>query len=200
MTLPQKSRTPGVSIGDRAAAAGFQGSTSLETIGPFSPMIGSVYHRLPYLAFGSGKYGAADISPSTGVYDFGVAASVPPNAVVTWPADGATAYIDFIHVVEAPDPLPDVADLTVGYPVSLHASGALAITSATLTGPEGVIDVYSLTSANDGSHFIQNEIFLVPKKPLTSGNTYTASFEGSVDGVAFSKVTHFLTSGSQPFQ
>jgi hypothetical protein len=191
---PGKPGFTGSSPGERDIAAGYQGSPTLEAAGPFGLMIGSVYHRLPFLAFGSGDYGY-----SNGYYDFGARPAVPPGMVATWPADGSTSPTNFIHVVEGPDPLPDVADLSVGYPVSLHASEALAITSATLSGPEGAIDVYTLTSANDGSHFIQNEIFLVPKQPLMMGNTYTASFAGTVGGVAFTKVTHFLASGSDPF-
>jgi hypothetical protein len=192
---PGKPGFTGVDLGARARAAGFTGPTTLEVYGPFGLMLGSVYHRLPYLAWESAKYGEArGDAVENGFWDFASGGAKPPVAVYSWPADGGTNIpYSFIHVVEGPDPLPSVAEPSVGYPVSVHATGALVVSAAKIQGPEGELPNYLVTAANDRTGFLRNEAFLMAKAPLAASTSYQAEFRGTIDGAAFTKVIRFTT-------
>lgn len=185
---PGKPGFTGADGGARARAAGFTGRVTLEVIGDFDLMLGSVYHRLPFLAWNSGKYGYA-----AEIWDFADGGTKPGVAAVTWPADGAVGVSPrFLPLAEGPNPIPDATGY-VGYPISLHATGALALTSATLMGPSGAVDAYVITATSDSTGFIKNEAFVVAKAPLLPATAYTAVFHGSVDGTHLTQTVHFTT-------
>ncbi len=185
---PGKPGFTGVDGSARARAAGFTGQITLEVIGDFDLMLGSVYHRLPFLAWNSGKYGYA-----AEIWDFAAGGTKPAVPAVTWPSDGAIDVITrFLPLAEGPNPIPEATGY-VGYPISLHATGTLVLTSATLTGPSGAVDAYVITAATDHTGFIENEAFLVAKAQLLPATAYTAVFLGSVDGLALNQTVHFTT-------
>lgn len=111
----------------------------------------------------------------------------------TWPRDGATSLPTRLR---ASSMKPLDAGLTEGYPITVHAARAVAVSRFTLsTAADGTaVEATVLTSANDRHGFLADgEAALVPHAPLAAGTTYRVEFSGSAGAAPLNLVWSFTT-------
>ena len=177
-------------VWDRMESAGYPlepGSVWMEVISwGLSPAdavdgwFGTVYHRIPFTS-------AEIVEVGFGYTDqyAGMALVLPfPDAARTttlYPADGQTGVpTSFDSDTEWPDPAP--AHGVVGYPISVSVGEpvfgnissddpyGLRLLSASVTGPEGSLDLLALDPSTDSYMF--NMAAVMPVSPLSPGTTY----------------------------
>lgn len=86
----------------------------------------------------------------------------------------------------------DGPDLTPGQPATQA--------SATLTGPDGPVDVLVADNETDGLEgYLPTGAELIPRSPLAPGTTYTASVSATVAGRGFSHTWSFTTGARENF-
>lgn len=196
---------------DRITAAGFtldpqQGYGCGEVISALSTssgfvaaeeLIAAIYHRFiilqPSFRFG----GAGSSRSSDGRYTIftenvavrGSFTALGSGNFLVYPYSGQTLVpTGFDHSTEAPDPLPpsqypDLVDVTVGYPVSVHADldQRIDVTSFTLR-PQGggsPLEARLLSAATDP----ETQPFsaaIVPLRQLSPNTTYVAEYSGTI--------------------
>jgi uncharacterized protein YkwD len=172
-------------------------------------LLDTVYHRAnilldTYRYIGIGVDAAADSYEAYGWYvsDMGTvnnAQTLSTGTVVTYPADGATdAFAYFCNSCEDPSPIPSLpSNQALGGPISAQiASGhALLVSSFTLADAAGnPVAVHLSDAQTDTSGFLPGNIaFIIPEAPLSPGETYTATFNGSDGSTALSKTWSFST-------
>ncbi len=116
---------------------------------------------------------------------------VPParlSDAIAWPYPGQVGVPTSWPGLEHPDPLRFRPDATgpVGYTVTctfLEAPDHLSLSSATLTGPDGV-PVECLTFSPETDEWLadaKDTVALLPLRPLAPNTTYKAEFTGLVD-------------------
>lgn len=195
----------GVNFWDRMKAAGFTGpgSAMFEVVHSLSDPHGAIlgeggwintlYHRIPFVSYGAKGYGFG-ASTKASTIDFSSGGAKPAaGALATWPVDGDTAiWTTFRCASEVPNPLP--GQTFAGYPISLTASGALAITEHTVEGDAGALDHVLLMKGKDSTGLIPaDQVYLIPKAPLKASTKYTVKIAGTSGGAAFSKTWVFTT-------
>ena len=113
------------------------------------------------------------------------------RSAILYPADGQTDVpTSFDSDTEWPDPAPSHG--VVGYPISVSVGApvtgnisstdpyGLRLLSASVTGPEGSVDLLSLDPGSDSYMF--NMAAVMPVQPLASGTTYDVEMVVSFDG------------------
>jgi hypothetical protein len=152
--------------------------------------IGTVYHRIPFTS-------ADLIEVGFGYTDdyAGMALVLPfpdeARSATLYPADG---QIDvppaFDSDTEWPDPAP--AHGVVGYPISVSVGApvfgnvssedpyGLRLLSASVTGPEGSLELLTLDPSSDSYMF--NMAAVMPVEPLSSQTTYDVEMVVEFDG------------------
>ncbi len=194
----------GVQFWDRMKAAGFTGSAMFEVVHSTPDAhaailgeggwINTLYHRIPFVAFGAKSYGFG-AAPFASTIDFASGAPKPAAGTVsTWPVDGdKDVWSTFRCGSEVPNPLP--GQTFAGYPVSLTAAGALSVTEHVITTAAGAaVDHVMLTKGTDSTGLIPVEmVFLIPKAPLAKSTAYTTKISGTNGGAAFTKTWGFTT-------
>lgn len=115
---------------------------------------------------------------------------------IVYPVNGQTDVpIDWI-ANESPNPLPDMAGKTVGYPISIAVTPEvyLVIKSFRLSASDGSEPDTKLFSSNGTiKSSLAHYAFIIPLKPLKSGVRYTCSVSGFINGRSFTKEWQFTT-------
>lgn len=189
----------GVTMGDRAKAAGYSDGAITENAG-FDKMdraiqwyMNTVNHRLPLIhpsALDIGYF----VSGSTGfgIIDVGLRRdklNVPLPSV--YPADGATDVPTSWDGAETPNPAPGVPR-PLGYPITIAFGIFQKVEwkSLELRGPSG--DVLEISTPRTDW---MRAVAIIPHHPFVPGQTYTATVEAMVDGKPVRKEWRFTTSG-----
>lgn len=174
---------------DRAEAAGYDWVTgSISEVvsygyGPEGAVDGwmnSVYHRIPFTS-------PEVIETGFGLQDrYASMTFVSPfpyaeDSAVLYPADGQQDVpLRFDSDTEVPDPAPDAG--TVGSPITVTVGAStapgtdqnpfvLVLRSASLSGPDGDVELIELVPDDDAGLF--NTVALLPAEPLTADSDYT---------------------------
>ena len=168
-------------------------------------LLSTVYHMLTLLAprrdLGIGyaeQKGSASFTQVT-VMELGVksgSANLPQTDLLTYPCQGTAVLAGaFVPSKETPNPLPSVADATVGTPLYLRApeGKVLVLRTYSITGPDGVpLAATVLDSSNDPAQFLTSaQVYVVPQKALVGGTSYQVNYSGTVDGTAFTRSFRF---------
>lgn len=150
-------------------------------------------YRIPSVLYGAKGYGFG-ASTKASTIDFSSGGAKPAaGTLATWPVDGDTAiWTTFRCASEVPNPSP--GQTFAGYPVSLTATGALAITEHTIDGGTGALEHVMLMKGADSTGLIPaDQVYLIPKAPLKVSTKYTVKIAGTSGGAAFSKTWVFTT-------
>ena len=188
----------GVSMGDRAKAAGYSGGSVTENAGFGSVQaaldwyIATVNHRLPLIHPSALDIGYAAGASGFGIVDVGLRrdrVTVPLPSV--YPADGATDVPTTWDGGETPDPAPGVPR-PLGYPltVAFGVAQRVAWQEFALLDPDGAALPIS-TPTTDW----MRAAAIIPLQPLLRGQTYTAHVAATVDGKPVTKDWTFTTRG-----
>ena len=198
----------GVNFWDRMTYAGYKGSAAFEVVHSTSDAhqaitgqngwINTLYHRIPFVAYGTLDFGfgaASGNGGATSTTDFGSGNTFSKTAVTTWPPDGDTGvWTTFHNAYESPNPLPN--QQVAGYPITVIGGGALAITTHDVTQNGAAVDHIMMNSSNDPVKLIPaSQVYLIPKTPLSKNATYKTHVAGTVSGSAFD-VTFSFTTGA----
>jgi uncharacterized protein YkwD len=187
----------GVGWTERARAAGYGGSVD-ENIGLVANpqraidwFIDTINHRwnLIHPSAVHLGYGIAAQRPID-VFDIGFGASRPAIALPTvYPGDGQQGVAPFLNLYETPDPLPGIPR-PVGYPVtiSFHIRDSVSFGAYSLVDSGGQpVQLYTAQKS------WLRSLALVPVRALRSGERYTATVSGTVNGQPFTKSWSFTT-------
>lgn len=175
---------------DRVEAAGYRsdGVVAEVVAEGYSPSeavdswVNSVYHRIP---FTMPEWTAVGFGQSERFCAMTFLTPFPEGspAAIIYPADGQSEVpTTFLSDQEYPDPAPDTN--AVGSPITVTVGGPdaeiigqnrydLQLVDATLTGPDGDVDVIVLVPDDDP--YLFNTLALVPEAPLDAGASYTAA-------------------------
>lgn len=186
----------GKSSSDRGLYAGYTGAIAEDVsylTGNLTESIDGLYdapyHRTPFMdpdAFEIGVHQQGDYT----VLEFGLTMEWNSQLVVS-PAPGDNYVpIDF-DGHETPDPIRNFKDIKypVGYPIMVLISGRvvkdLNFEEAKITDSAGREVQFLLNSSKNDDH-LQNEIMLIPTKPLTPDTSYSAyvKLSGTENGSA----------------
>lgn len=196
----------GAKFYDRMKAAGFAGpgSPMFEVIHSLGDGHGSIlgesgwvntlYHRIPFVAFGAKGYGFGNNTGKWATVDFSSGGSAPsPTAVATWPVDGDTGvWTTFRCASEIPNPLP--GQTLAGYPISLTGAGNLTITEREITQAGAVVEHVFLAKGSDSTGLIPaSQAYLIPKAPLMRSTKYDVHVKGTVGTTPFDLAWSFTT-------
>ncbi len=205
--VPGAAGFTGQSHVERAQAAGYAGQTA-EGISLTVPataidlLMGLPYQRIPLVSFRVAEVGLGVASFRWDVtygYRDGAQQGAPAVNSVIWPLDGA------VNVPrgqsnnlssDMPHPIPESSFNQFGYAVSLSVDDAkvLSVSSFTLAGPSGAVDVKLLSAGTDPNiPNVRHYAAIIGRLPLQAATKYTASFTGAIDGVAHSRTWSFTT-------
>jgi uncharacterized protein YkwD len=195
--VPGASGFTGVSMDDRAEAAGYRAGTVTENVG-FGRLDGAVEwymatvnHRLPLIhpsALDVGMaqstdagFGVIDVGLRDDVLDVELPSVYPPNGATDVPTewDGA----------ETPDPAPGVPR-PLGYPITVAFARyqQVAWVATELRDAAGT----SLDVSSPRRDWMRAAA-IIPHRPLAPEQTYTARIEAIVDGATVAKTWSFTT-------
>jgi uncharacterized protein YkwD len=197
--------TTGYAYGEVISASGdLAGQNNAEDL------ITAIYHR--YVTFepkfreaGAGSAGLSATGYNFFTVDFaanGLTGGIGKAQIALYPYANQTGITTvFPHKQETPDPVPDLQQTYVGYPVSVHADGDTDVTVKSFTiQPRGgqVLPVRLLSYATDPGDMIEGRTppsaaSIIPLSPLLSGTTYDVQFIGSVSGAPVARVWSFTT-------
>lgn len=199
----------GAKFWDRMKAAGFTGpgSAMFEVIHSLGDGHGSIlgesgwvntlYHRIPFVAFGAKGYGFGNNTGKWATVNFASGGTAPsPTAVSTWPVDGDTAiWTTFRCASEIPNPLP--GQTFAGYPISLTGAAKLTLTEHVLTQGATTVEHVFLTRTSDSTGLIPDtQVYLIPKAPLAKSTRYDVKVKGTV-GTAPVDLSFSFTTGAK---
>jgi len=111
---------------------------------------------------------------------------------VVWPRDGASGLATRLRTAD----LRPLAQVTEGYPVTLHAAAAVQVSRFVLsTASDGAaVAAAVVTRANDRNGFLaEGEAALLPLAALKPGTAYRAEFDGSVGSTPVHLAWSFTT-------
>jgi len=204
----------GATPGDRVRSAGYPWTSVYEVIsaGPsggaagIEALIKAIYHRFALFATDVSDVGIGMMSghPTYGtVLTANLATNRSPRPAMSaswigvYPYDGQTDLPrDFDSDTESPDPVPDRN--RVGYPVSLHVDGNLALSVSSFTLSKGSTALSGRLLAPGSSNTPKSVAAFIPLDALEYGTTYTARFVGSAGGMPIDKTWSFSTAGLSP--
>ena len=187
----------GVSMGDRARAAGYSGGTITENAGwgglerVIEWCMGTVNHRLPLIHPGAVDIGYAESSiDGFTIISVGVRRDkidVPLPSV--YPQPGATDVPVSWDGGETPNPAPGVPR-PLGYPITVAFATNQRVewNSFELYGPDG----QPLAISTPKTAWMRAAA-IIPHRPLERGKSYRARVEATVDGKAVTKEWSFTT-------
>lgn len=199
----------GATVAARTAAAGYSGQSS-EAVNVtsggvasgaslVSPLISAPYHAIDMLT-GWREVGVS-ISENNIVINYGLPTGLTPQTsgqVRTYPCDGLVGA-PFGGSGETPRPFPNKpADYNWGTPVIVVGTGALRITSASITGPSGLVTlaaIYADGQTADPQGRCKGNLACVIPELLAMNAKHDVVITGTNDGVAFEKRFSFTTSG-----
>jgi uncharacterized protein YkwD len=200
----------GVTVTDRARAAGYPGAPMQENMsigtnsggGAALGLTAAPYHRINMLSC----HADVGIGVVNRIYtlDFGgVAPHCGPadNQLVAYPFPEQTDVPIGTHSQEVPNPMPDIAARQVGYPISLLGAPGTTVTLSSLTVtdsngssiPGRIVGTNTETGAPLG-----NYVFFMPLPGSSTGmyewnTTYIVRAIGSFNGNPFALTWRFTT-------
>lgn len=197
--------TNGYAFGEVISASGdLAGQNNAEDL------ITAIYHR--YVIFepkfreaGAGSAGLSATGYNFFTVDFaanGLTGGIGNAQIALYPYANQTGITTvFPHKQESPDPVPDLQQTYVGYPVSVHADGDTRVTVSSFTlQPRGgaTLPVRLLSNATDPGDMIEGRTpasaaSIVPLSPLAAGTTYDVQFIGTVSGAPVARIWSFTT-------
>jgi uncharacterized protein YkwD len=204
----------GATLGDRARFVGYTGGVAEDVSYHSGSLVESIdslfdapYHRIPFLDPAVKEIGIAQEGDFVDI-EFGVEPLKTPELLVT-PAPGDAYVPTAFDGHEDPDPLRlhTSASYPVGYPLMASVSGSnvktVTLQTAKLTDASGN-DVKLLINDPGSDDHLDNEIILMPEKPLAYDATYNASVTVTAqmtDGSSrqFEKTWSFHTEPSDGF-
>jgi uncharacterized protein YkwD len=174
----------GATLLDRAQFVGYTGSGVAEDVSltygtvveAIDKLFDAPYHRIPFLDPDMKELGIAQAGHYT-VLEFGKSLSQEPQLVVSPAVNDAYVPTQF-DGHETPDPLRihSSAAYPVGYPIMAAVTGdnvqQVTLQSAKLTDANGR-DVKLLANAPGADDHLDNEVMLIPEKPLSHDASYT---------------------------
>ena len=196
----------GVNFWNRLTYAGYTGSPSFEVVHSVADAheaitgqngwINTLYHRIPFVAYGTKDFGFGYASSTGGqdsTTDFGSGNSASKTAMTTWPADGDTAvWTTFHNAYESPNPLPN--QQVAGYPITVVGGSALTLATHDVTANSGAVNHIVMTSGNDPAGLIpSSQVYLIPNSVLAKNTKYTVHVTGTVNGQAYDRTFSFTT-------
>jgi uncharacterized protein YkwD len=133
----------------------------------------------------------ADLGTSTGEV------VTPPVGVVTYPCTGITDAVAQSDA-ESPSPFPSNSSATWGQPITVRGPADLAITSATITGPSGSVQIEAIygngqTADPNNTGDFSNGWFVIIPATLQPATTYNVSIGYTASGVTGTKAFSFST-------
>ena len=211
LTHTESSNNPGytgVQFWDRMAYTGYAGSPSFEVVHSVADAheaitgqngwINTLYHRIPFVAYGTKDFGFGYASGGgqTSTTDFGSGNSFSKTSMTTWPADGDTAvWTTFHNAYESPNPLPN--QQVAGYPVTIVGGGTLTLATHTIMANNVAVNHVLMNSSNDPVGLIpSSQIYLIPNSVLSKNTKYTVHVTGTVNGSTSYDLTFSFTTGS----
>jgi len=198
----------GVNFWDRLTYAGYTGSASFEVVHSVADAheaitgqngwINTLYHRIPFVAYGTKDFGfGADSGTGgqTSTTDFGSGNSAPKTAMTTWPANGDTAvWTTFHNAYESPNPLPN--QQVAGYPITISGGSAITLATHDVTANNAAVQHIVMNSTNDTAGLIPtSQVYLIPNNPLSKNTKYTVHVTGTVNGSTSYDMTFSFTTG-----
>jgi uncharacterized protein YkwD len=203
-TVPQRILSTGYAttiLNENINGAGYKHGPSL-----VDGLIDAPYHRTSqfgeYAEIGAGSAFSADAASVTGlsynyVADFGGSNldwGPSANQILVYPNSGQKNAPTSWIASESPNPVPDLKNQRVGYPISLQARSLsqLKIASFALSDSKGVsITGRLITTANGQAP--PNVALWIPLAPLMPGATYTAVATGSLNSAPLNISWSFTT-------
>lgn len=196
---PEAPDFTGVTIGDRARAAGYSAGSVTENAG-FGRLaaavdwyMDTVNHRLPLIHPSALDVGLAYSEASGfGIIDVGLRRERPDISLPSvYPADGAEGVPIAWDGAETPDPAPDLPR-PLGYPITVAFARDQQVEwgAVELRDSEGE----PLETSTPRTDWMR-AIAIIPHRPLAPGQTYGVRFEAVVDGSAVTKEWTFTTRG-----
>ncbi len=204
---PGKPGFIGATISDRILGQGYNGTWN-EGIALLSDppaavdtLMDTVDHRLPMIEpfYTDVGYGGSN-SNRTPIAVFTYGGKLPyttPPEFVAYPADGMTGITPSYDGSETGAAFPD-ARYPIGTAITLKYTGpgALAVTSAAITGPDGTaLPIYTRLSY---SFITRNVLVLAAQQPLQSGVRYSVRVDGTRPAGPFTQVWSFVTGSAGP--
>jgi len=200
--IAEASQLTGYTAADPAARAklfGYTGVSLGEVIGhTFSESgdvqgwLDSVYDRVQLLQpkAQSAGYARVEVGPfAITVLDLGGSAGTPQAAA--WPPAGATGIPVAYVGGDSSDPLPVLAAIPAGYPVTLQSSADLSLSGAALLDPTGKeVAAYTL---GPGGTLAAGQWALIPQHPLLPATTYGVALTGTLGGKPLAERWSFTT-------
>ena len=198
----------GVNFWDRLTYAGYTGSASFEVVHSVSDAhsaitgqngwINTLYHRIPFVGYGTKDFGfgaASGTGGQTSTIDFGSGNSAPKTAMTTWPASGDTAvWTTFHNAYESPNPLPN--QQVAGYPITIIGGSAITLATHDVTANNAAVAHILMNSTNDPAGLIPtSQIYLIPNNVLSKNTTYTVHVTGTVNGSTPYDITFSFATG-----
>jgi uncharacterized protein YkwD len=120
------------------------------------------------------------------------------NGPLTFPCQGVTG-VPYDGLAETPT-APNVSANGWGTPVLVQGNltDTIALSSGTMTGPSGNINLQLLDSANDPNGELKSySAVAYPTSPLQPNTTYSVNLTGTYNGTAFSRSFSFTTGNAQ---
>ncbi|MCX6020248.1 MAG: CAP domain-containing protein, partial [Chloroflexi bacterium] len=187
----------GVSMGDRAKAAGYRSGAVTENAGSGNMpaavdwYMNTVNHRLPLIHPSAVDIAIGATSDARlGIIDVGLTRDAAPASLPSvYPPNGATGVGTSWDGGEAPDPAPGLPR-PLGYPltVAFGVSQRVEWRSLELHASSG--EALPVTTPRTDW---MRAAAIIPLKPLAPGQTYTAHVEAVVDGKTVTKDWSFTT-------
>lgn len=192
----------GVSVGERVSAAGYRFSFTGEALAQTSApsgldavrgLLAAPYHAALLLNdFRDVGVGWSSVAGApTLTLNVGTRLGQPlsqPSRVLTYPCNGITDAVP-AGSNEAPSPFPANPAARWGQPVMVRGPADLALTSASITGPQGDVQVQAIygegqaADPNATGDFTRGSFAIIPA-PLQPNTTYTVSIEYRTGGVS----------------
>lgn len=225
---PTKPGFTGVTPTDRVKAAGYdsQGlateavdpnalyqNTKADPMIPLRNLMNSPYHGLSMLSghqdVGMGMKKTADGVTMYTVIDFatkiGAYAAIPTGEVRIWPCNGVDNILNRSLTSESPNPIPgrrlDTDPIGTPIYVQVTENQKLVLTTYELRNmATGGVAVIAKVLGQDSTDLLpQNQVAILPDKPLAVNTTYTATVTGLNAGKPFSKTCTFKTGNLSAF-
>ncbi len=212
LTHTESSSNPGftgVQFFDRMVYTGYTGSPSFEVIHSLADAhaaitgatgwINTLYHRIPFVAYGTKDFGfgaASSTQGQTSTVDFGSGNQAPSaTSMTTWPANGDTGiWTTFHNAYESPNPLP--SQQVAGYPITIVGASALTLATHDVTANNAAVAHIVMNKANDPVGLIpSSQIYLIPNSVLSTNTTYVVHVTGTVNGSPYDMTFSFTTGG-----
>ena len=207
----------GVTPADRVAAAGYRTSSAGEIAAGFGGSFASStqavdalfdapFHRAIFLfdtsGVGIGQTPTTDPAKySTFVADFvDYVASTPDGKLVAWPYDGQTNVKPSWIANESPNPMaraPQYILKTVGYPVTLSASGNGAFSSVKFAITDASGNAVACEETDNSNNAESARLAMcVPYQPLSANAAYKVTVTGALTNTSITTPTAFSVSWS----